>query len=506
MPENNEEKRAYTRDAIRRPVRWIKGSHLPEEQVRPWEMAVHILPNITTGIRDGFTWNTMYLFQNVFKLNKRQQAVAKVTGTLWDGANDPVIGAYMDSKNYPIRLHRWIMRITILVNNLFNLLPMFSFGMTPWQHVIVYIAVTVFNDPFGTARTVSERKIWAHITPRSAERAKIAWAYNIGLTLHEMLGALYLVVIGLREVLGWSEYSIYLFGAVLFTLPSLFLEMGPSFVLQRVPDTQKPSGEAWEQKKFFQELRECFVVVRHNRYLLLDLAARFITVFTPGLSDNDFYRYCGVDEVLRTGRIKGEFLLWIRNNVMGAPGTLLQPFSLPIIKKVGGARNMQVLYRGGNTLVYLLRYLVGMKSQFGVLFSWGMDTISWTLDKVARIAEDIIKYDMLDYVEWKTGRRTEGITAAMDGLMRKMVTNNIDVIVGNLVVDAIGFDPNLQKQPAKFMQWAPILYLAVPVFDSLIYFLARLLYKYPASLREQVEADLITRRKLAEQAETVPTP
>jgi len=38
----------------------------------------------------------------------------------------------------------------------------------------------------------------------------------------------------------------------------------------------------------------------------------------------------------------------------------------------------------------------------------------------------------------------------------------------------------------------------VPAFDNLIYFFARLLYKYPASMRDQVEADLIERRALAQ--------
>jgi len=483
---------------FRHPVRWLRGDGLPEEKIRPWEQAVHIVPNLVRGLRNGFTWNTMYLFQNVFGVNKRQQAVASVASAVWDGLNDPVIGAYMDSKNYPLRIHRWIARVSTLVTELIVVLPMFNWGLTTWQHVGVFIAMKFVSDLFGTAGSVSGAKIWAHATPYSAERAKLSWASGIGTTIHEMLVPLYLVFIGLREVIGLSEYSIYILGALIFTLTTAFLSLGPTYVLQRVPDNPTPPKETQGLKEFFVELKDCFVIVRHNKYFMLNLAAKAITVLTPGLSDNDFYRFCGVDEVLRTGKIKGEFLLWVRDNVVSAPGVLLQPFSLPIIKKVGGPRNMQVIYQGAFALCAGLRFAVGMRSQFGVLFSWAMELIIRTLGKIQGIAGSIISFEMLDYVEWKTGRRSEGVNMAVNGLLDKFVLNNIDTVIGNLVIDALGFDPKAEKQPPLFMKWAPVLYLLVPAFDNLIYFLARLFYKYPASLRDQVEADLIERRALAQ--------
>jgi len=492
------ETKGQIRQAARHPVQWMRGDGLPEERIRPWEMAAHIVPNLFSGLRNGFSWNTMYLFQNVFGVNKRQQAVASVASAVWDGLNDPVIGAYMDSKNYPMTIHRWIARVSVLVTNLIVILPMFSFGLTPWQHIAVFIAMNVVRDFFGTASSVSHAKIWAHATPYSSERAKLSWASGIGGTIHEMLVPLYLVFIGLREVIGLSEYSIYILGAAIFTLPTAFLSLGPTYVLQRVPDNPTPPKEMQSLKDFFVELKDCFVIVKHNKYFMLNLAAKAITVLTPGIGDNDFYRFCGVDEVLRTGKIKGEFLLWVRDNVVSAPGVFLQPFSLPIIKKVGGPRNMQVIYQGAFALCAGLRFAVGMRSQFGVLFSWAMELIIRTLGKIQGIAGSIISFEMLDYVEWKTGRRSEGVNMAVNGLLDKFVLNNVDTIIGNLVIDALGFDPKAEKQPALFMKWAPVLYLLVPAIDNFIYFLARLFYKYPASLRDQVEADLIERRALAE--------
>ena len=509
MPKLSEERKEQIRYGLHHPVRWMRGDGLPEEKIRPWEQAVHIVPNLITGLRNGFTQNTMYLYQNVFGIDKRLQTVAGVVPGIFDGANDPVIGAFMDTKNYSLRVHRWIMRVNAVVQTFLRLLPMFDFGLTPWQRIGLFIAVKCFGSLFSTPATVSGAKVWAHITPHSSERAKISWASGLGTTIHEMVLPLYLVFIGLREVFALKfgvpvermEYYLYIVGAASLSLPAMFLELGPSFVLQRVPDMTNPPAAAPGVRGFFRELRECFSVVRHNRYFMLELGARAITVFTPGISDNDFYRYCGVDQVLKTGKIKGEFLLWFRDNIVSAPCNLIVPFALPLIKKVGGPRNMQVLYQGVSTVCKTLKWAVGMKSAGGILFNWTMEMLDRTLGRVQGIAGSINSYEMLDYVEWKTGRRSEGVNMAVDGLMRKIVLNNIDTAVGNLVIDSLGFDPELEKQPEKFMKWAPTLYLLVPAFDTFVYFLARLLYKYPADMRDRVEAELIARRELAKEAE-----
>jgi Na+/melibiose symporter-like transporter len=500
MPKLSADFKAQLHAATHHPVQWMRGDGLPEERIRPWEQAVHIVPNLITGLRNGFTGNTMYLFQNVFGIGKKQPLYASVIPGIFDGANDPIIGAYMDTKNYPLKTHRWIMRVNTVIQTFLRLLPMFDFGLTPWQRIALFIAVRCFGSLFSTPAGVSGAKVWAHITPHSKERSRIAWASGLGSAIHEMVLPLYLVFIGLRDYFGWSEYNIYILGAVLLSIPSVFLELGPSFVLQRVPDMSNPqASERMGLRGFLLEMKECFSVVKHNRYFMLDLAARFITVFTPGISDNDFYRYCGVDEVLKTGKIKGEFLLWFRDNIVSLPCNLILPFALPIIKKVGGPRNMQVLYQGISTACKTLKWAVGMKNSFGVLFSWAMEMFDRTLGRVQGIAGSINSYEMLDYVEWKTGRRSEGVNMAVNGLMGKIVLNNIDTAIGNLVIDALGFKPKAAEQPPLFMKWAPTLYLLVPAFDTFVYFLARLFYKYPAEMRDRVEADLIERRALAEE-------
>ena len=501
----SESTRQQLRLVMRHPVQWMRGDGLPEESVRPWEQAVQIVPNLLVGLRNGFIQSTMYLYQNVFKVDKRQQTVANLALGIWDGLNDPIIGAYMDTKSWSINVHRWICRICLVGSNICRLIPMFDLGLTPWQRIIMFIVARSIGDVFGTPWGVSGTKLVAHITPHSKQRQKIAWAQGLGLTIHEMVLPLYLMFIGLRDIFGWSEYAIYIVGAVALTIPSTILELGPTFVIQRVPDKVQPTVTMEEGLRgFYLEMKESFSVMRHNKYFILNTLAKFLGVFTPSVSDNDFYRYCGVDKVINTasGRLKGEFLLWFRDNIVSTPCNLIVPFALPIIKRFGGPRNMQVFYEGIRTVCNTAKWVVGMKTPAGVFFNWGMETINRTFGRVNTISENIIKFEMLDYVEYMTGRRTEGVYMAVDGIITKFVLNNIDMTIGNLVIDGLGFRPDLENhQPARFYRWAPTLNMLVPAIDASFVFIARLLYKYPADLRDKVEAELIERRRLAQEVE-----
>ena len=141
-------------------------------------------------------------------------------------------------------------------------------------------------------------------------------------------------------------------------------------------------------------------------------------------------------------------------------------------------------------------------SLFPDVLLWGVNLVSNLFSKWDSVAGGIADYEMLDYVEWKTGRRSEGVKTAVDGLINKVVLNNIDTVVGSLALSRAGFDPKLEtRQPPRYVKWATVFYFLSPVLDNLFYLVARLFYKYPAGLRDRVEAELIERRKLAAQTQ-----
>ena len=504
--------------AVRHPIKWARGADEPPERIHPWEMLTHIIPDIFLGFRNGFHWQDGWLFQNVFHILPSIQAVATVATGVIDGVTDPVIGAFMDTKSYKIDTYRWFARISMILNPLLHMIPMFYMGLSPWQRVALIIALRPLRELIGTPGAVANQKIWAHITDSSLERYRISWAAGLGEAIHEMIMPLTGFLIGMRYVFDWSPYSIIVLGSVIFAIPAATLELTRTCVLQRVPDKVQPKAtEEVGVKGFLLGLWECFQVTRHNRFFWLDNFASLLSAFNPTIAEGDFFRFSGVAE-FAPGEAQGEVLEFIRNNVVSLPTNFIMPFAIPIIKKVGGPRNLQVLHEGIAVVAGTARAIVGVSTFGGLMFHWTMETFIRTFGRVNGVANRINEFEMLDYVEWKTGRRSEGANMAINGLKRKIITNNIDAVSGRLFTQfVLGFDPALgvgdgspgdidaygnplPGQPERYMRYMPLMYLWLPILNSVFRFLSRLLYKYPASMRDQVEADLIERRRLAEEA------
>jgi len=513
------EAKEQIREGLRHPVKFIRGADLPPERIRPWEMLAHIVPQVPQALTTAFRWQRGWLFLNYFRIQPHQQFVGDVVSSVLDGITDPIVGAFMDIKNYPISVLRWIWRFAIIIGPILEILPLINFGLSPWQRIIFIICLRPLMDVVNTPSHVSAEKIWAHITDSSLERYRISWAQGIGTSIHEMIVPLGLAVVGLRYQLDMSAYVIIVYGALIFALPAMVTNMAPTFVIQRVPNKiQAKTAEEVGVKAFFMNLWECFQVTRHNKFFWLDNIAALITAFLPNVSTEDFARFGPATDNLPFN-VEGEFWVWIRDNIASIPMNFVGvPLALPIIKKVGGPRNLQVLQEGIVAVCNTARAVVGVNSFGGIMFHTGMETCIRTLVRVNGIAHRINEFEMLDFVEWKTGRRTEGATMAINGLKRKLITNNINNASGRLFAQVVlGFNPELgghgelypeghdlagqpmPGQPERYLRWMPRMFLWVPIAANIVTFIARFLYKYPAELRDQVEADLIERRRLAEE-------
>jgi len=500
------------RYALRHPVTFLRGADEPPERIRPWEQGVHILRGLT-GLRAGFFWQDAWLFQNVFHMPPSVQAVGTSVSAVIDGVTDPIIGAFMDTKNYPIRIQRWFWRVGVVSGPLLRLLPMLYLGLTPWQRVGMMIFARILQDITGTPGAIAEQKVFAHITNNAQQRYRISWAWGLGETIHEMLVPISVGLLGLRDVLGWEPYNFIIMGMLVLYLPMTFIEWGQTCVIQRVPDLVRPKTE-FSFMGFCREMKECFLVTRHNKYFWLDNFKALLEAINPNIDERDFFRFSDIEDVVNIPGARGEFLQFIRDNIVSIPVNVLAPFGISIIKKVGGPRNLQVLHMSINAVCNTARASVGVHTFPRVMFHWSMEMVMRTFGRVDQMAERINQFEMFDYVEWKTGRRSEGATAAINGLKRKALTDGINAVSGRLFAQfVLGFDPALGArgdideygnpmpgQGERYMRYMPILYLWLPIINNIFGFLARWFYRHPAELRDQVEVDLNERRRLAEEA------
>jgi len=112
---------------------------------------------------------------------------------------------------------------------------------------------------------------------------------------------------------------------------------------------------------------------------------------------------------------------------------------------------------------------------------------------------------MLDYVEYKTGVRSEGVTMAFQGLVDKLLKNSLNSLTGNAFEAWTGInkiDINAENAadliPERYSKWAWVMAHVAGIIDGLIWLWARAAFPYDPGQKDIVEADLKERRRLAQ--------
>lgn len=513
-----------TRDAIktalRHPVQWWRGTDLPEENIRPWEGGIQFFAEALKGFMGGFTGlkNRLYEGQGKGKIPPLWIGGSNVIGITWDALNDPLIGSFMDRRNYGMQILRAIMRINATLSPLLILFQCFDLGLSPLQRIIQWTILSMFGDLMSTANAVGEAKIWAGITPHLHQRSIVQVCKTLGTQMAAALSAAPLMLMSLKDVFGITDYQIMIWGAIIFAPLTIFCRWLPSFAKQRVDFTKKVRGED-ELEQLAEDgqpvnaakpadekpptLRESFAVVKHNKWFIMCAVVKLITVFAPGTDQMFLYRFLLPKIKLGKNEIGGEMIFSIKNIVVGLPGTFLQPFAMKFAKLLGGDLNM---VRAKNIIwavTSLLKYVVGYKTFPRLIFMFVMEMIHDIFNKWEPISNDNMRYQMLDYVEWKTGQRSEGMTMAVNGFLDKLIRNNVSNVVSNGIKQWTGYqgwDIPKEQQPPRFLNtiW-PLMNLS-GLFSGLAWVVGLLWFKPPVDPKV-VEEELIERRKQAEELE-----
>jgi Na+/melibiose symporter-like transporter len=200
--------------------------------------------------------------------------------------------------------------------------------------------------------------------------------------------------------------------------------------------------------------------------------------------------------------VRGEGYLQLSKQLSGLPITILYPFLGVITKKLGGPKKTMIIDILLRMASFTLRYFAGYKSVFGLVMYILADTIFMTAEPLGFYADHVLNYEMLDYVEWKTGVRSEGIAMAFRSFTNKIVANNINSFTGNAFAAWTGIhkidinDPNLVL-PERYVKWVWPMVNLMPVIDNAIFLVARIAFPYDPKEKDVIEADLKERRALA---------
>jgi len=501
--------REEVRLALRHPVVWLKGEALPFQQLAPWELFLFLI-NGFFGVAAGGWDGRDRLYRYTYKVNANMISVSDIISNVWDGLNDPVIGSWMDRNPMKDDTYRWIHRVSPTVSFIMSFLYMLDFGLTPFQRIALFTAGRMATDILSTLDSVAYSKFAAGVTASSDERGRYQIWWHVGRIMGTPFGGISALIMGfVRDRNAWTDYRLYTRGYAIAFPFMVFQAVITSFVRNRVKfDAEavllKDDDAGAAQHKL--TIRESFAVLKHNKFMIYATAASLVTSITPSMDLYPLWRHMlPVRKVPILGETRGEGQKIIVDVLGGIPSVAVYPFLRAFTEKLGGPKRVLVIKNAVDVAANAVRYLFGYKSVAGLAAYSVTSFFTSLMSPADDYANHVLRYEMLDYVEYKTGVRSEGVTMAFQAFVDKIVQRSINSVTGNAFQAWTGInDINLNAEdaakmiPERYRKWAwPMAHLT-GIVDGLIWLWARAAFPYKVGQKDVIEAELAQRRALAE--------
>lgn len=361
------------------------------------------------GCNMSFTLISSYMFiffTQYIGINLLHYATIILLTKIWDGVNDPIVGALVDrfTPKEGDKFRPWIFWGAIPLS--LSAIVMFM-DTTSWPYagrlilcIVGYlvwdIAYTVVNVPYGSLNST--------ITADPVQRSQLSTFRSFGAVVAGLPLGIVIPMVAYKTISGQSIFQGQnMFGLALVLGIVAFL----SFMALYFGVRERISHKGTEEVKFnyFKTLKGFF----SNRAILaVSMAALSQTIFilsASSLGQMTYQMYFG------NGKLSSLSIF-----AYLIPMFVVAPLVKPLVKKYGN-KEICAWPMLGTVIVYLAMLILPIKSPYlwvglqviAALFSGGSLMVGWALVS-----------DCIDYQELKTGRREEGSIYATYSMIRKM--------------------------------------------------------------------------------------
>ncbi|WP_294955067.1 MFS transporter [uncultured Eubacterium sp.] len=432
-------------------------------------------------------------------------SVLLIVMKVWDGINDPIVGSFIDRHTFKNgEKLRPFLKYTPLPVGVFTVLLFLVFSTNEnllWLRVSYFIIMYICWDLAYTVQDVSVWGITAAVSPNSSERDRfVQWSRTIGSMVY---GAFSTVIPMALEMIanakGMSMSLVTLVFAIIFGLGGSMLSYRCSYARERIAVNKDDQQET---------LRESFMLLFKNKMLLLVTLSNLFGSFGFGISlVTYFFKYEIPSDFLGNGIIGALGLTTIYFIITGLPSFIGMLFADWMKKRLGGYVNVLILIQVFNIVARAIAFFVGFEGK-RLWISMIIIGIGSIPSGASSIAQTSIFCDSIDYMEWKTGKRTEGITFSMQTSFTK-ISSGITSGLATLALHLLGYKAidnaanYLGTQTAAFDSWIWPLVVLTPAVASVLFIIPLLFVNYTKEKRALVESDLNARRNgLAESGES----
>lgn len=445
------------------------------QQVRGIEIFGHALggvgQNMVYALWSGFI---TAFYTDIFGMNPAVMATIFVIARVWDAFNDPMMGILADrSKSKFGRYRCWLLRMPAVVATCLILnftVPGFgSVGNT------VYAAVTYIL--MGMAFTSVDIPYWsmpAAMTSDPGERTKIFTTANLGTNIASTVGNM-LIPILLVNFGGTDSAHAYFMTAVIFAIIGAALYF-TCFALTKEhvqPPTQEFSFRLALKSLVVNKPLFCVMITN----LVINLA------FIMKMTLNYYY----------TTYTLGNVKLMSVMSLVTLPSIILGTCIAPLLAKKLGKKRTLLALMIANLIISGIFFVGGYSS---VPFVLVMGALQILCVGAAFVMLTSMTADTIEYGEWKTGQRNEGIITSTRTLITKIASALVGVAVA-VVLTMTGYVPNVEQSAEtmgafhfviSFLPGIVMMIGAVPIF----------FYSLTESKHEEIMEELAKRREKEE--------
>ncbi len=445
----------------------------------------------------GFMGTFLFLFYN--RIGIQPWIVGLVLGItrVWDGVNDPVIGALIDRKKSGRngKFRQLIINTALPVGIITILLFFVPQGAGIYFQCAWILVFYLMWDVLYTVHDISKWGLLARISPSDRERNKIITYSKTMMEVGLAFPKVFMLLIDegnmkkLTELTGW-EFTIekvIMVSAVILGLAGIFLMGMPIFTKERILANNPPQSLILDLKN-----------VLKNRTLLLLLLSTLLgsLVFNIG-SSYYFFSLMEVSVNVFGIELSGINIYVLFGIISSIPALFFAPFTHILAEKIG-LKNIIILNFISEVVFNTLAYFTGYQGNRILIIVLFMTVTSMT-KAWQRIAIISMVTESIDYMEWRTGRRMEGETFAVNSLIGK-VGSGVATAMSGLTLTLLKFNPSpvngVVAAGALFRKWVWPLLMFGPVLSAILTILPVFFINYTGKRKELIENELRERRIL----------
>lgn len=445
-----------------------------------------ILSFSTAGFGRSMIYNLMSTFLLIFytdamKLTPAHAGVIILVARIFDAVNDPVMGIIVDKtktkfgklRPYLLCSPPFILVATILLFYVPNL------GYTGR---LIYSAATYIL--WATCFTLQDVPFWgmsAVVSPLEKERNKLLSTARIFCTLGGVVPTL--LIPALRNSFGNSNG--YLIGAVILAVVGTGLSWLAFF----------GTKERVEEKKEKVTVKEIVSAYVKNKPLLLLVVSSILG--SAMLMAQTSGSYLATYLIKDSGVIPKGTVQTVMTVAIGA-GMMIAMVLMPVMRKKMSLKAIYISAAIFGAVVHLIMYFVGYSNFYVFLAMLAVAGLPLGIFNVITYA---MVADSVDYLEWKTGRRSEGVCFASQTFISNL-TAGISNFITSLVLEYVQFqqpvgDMPIYDQPQKVFDGMFIMVSIIPAISLALAAIPMIFNDYSGKKKEQIQKELQQRRENA---------